>query len=107
MRLTKTEFIDILNSLKEQSDYDKRWVKSLGDVLGGDLSLPNNSRLVNQLFNILHSVFPPKDNVCMIQAFCYDYNYGRADGYKGSVSDLWESLIAEYKKDKEWLEMLG
>lgn len=97
MKFTEGEFIETIESIKDQFSYDKKKVKLIEDSLKHALNTKetvvgpyDNSRLVNQLFKLLHSQFPPLENNCKIQQYCFDHNFER-----GTIKELWEELNKE------------
>lgn len=96
MAITKKEFIEIIEAIRDQSDFDKGKARRLGDLLSADIDPHDNSRLTNLLFKNLHVYFPPVDGVCSIQEFCYDFDFGRMFLNRDPISNLWSSLPNYY-----------
>ncbi|SED11168.1 hypothetical protein SAMN04489761_4310 [Tenacibaculum sp. MAR_2009_124] len=97
MKFTKKQFIETIEAIKGQLDYDKNKTESIEVNLKAQYELEDllvgpydNSRLTNQIFKLLHSQFPPSNEGCKIQQYCFDHNFER-----GSISDLWEELLKE------------
>jgi hypothetical protein len=102
MHITKDTFIKIINTIRDQSDFDSKRALETGSVMGCDLDPYNNSRLVNLLFKLLHEKFLPQAGVCKIQQFCFDLDFGRQglDQIKDPVANLWEELVSGLTKIK-------
>lgn len=97
MKFTKQEFINTIKAIKDQAEFDKQKAGSLSTILECDINPHDNSRLLNQLFRLLHTQFPPKGDFCLIQTFCFDLNFGKhLSTEKDPIEDLWEELINEY-----------
>ena len=92
MCFTKNEFLEIIKALQDQQDIDIYKADSIGKAIGCTLHTYDNSRLVNQLFKTLHKQFPPKNDFCDIQHFCYELNFGRALSPVKTIEQLWEEL---------------
>lgn len=92
MIFSKSDFISTIEAIQEQSDYDRKKTELLENAFEADINPYDNSRLVNAIFKLLHCQFKPKDNRCEIQAFCFDYDFGRVLEPKMSIEELWEEL---------------
>lgn len=94
---TKEKFHKTITALKEQYDIDEKKSEDLSKVLGCDFVPPqDNSRLVNIIFDNLHKQFPPKDDFCEIQTFCYTLNFGRViNTEKDPIDELWDQLTKD------------
>lgn len=92
MTFSKSQFINTIEAIKGQFDYDKKKTELLENAFETDVNPYDNSRLVNAIFKLLHNQFEPKDNRCEIQAFCFDYDFGRALQPKMSIEELWKEL---------------
>lgn len=102
MKFTKQEFIDTINTIKDQIEFDKEKAKSLSDILECDINPHDNSRLLNQFFKLLHKQFPPNGSYCPIHSFCFDLDFGKELEYdKCPIEDLWEELVKNIPTEYE------
>lgn len=92
MCITKIDFLDIITAIKDQHDNDLEKAKKTSDAFECDLSPYDSSRLVNQLFKLLHKQFPPENNFCSIQHFCFELDFGRLATPIKTTEQLWEEL---------------
>lgn len=92
MMFSKSQFINTIEAIKEQSDYDRKKTELLENAFETDINPYDNSRLVNAIFKLFHGQFLPKNNRCLIQEFCFDYDFGREIKPKMSIEELWEEL---------------
>ena len=98
MNLLKKDFRVIIESIRDQYDYDKSRANDLAAIYGVDVNPNDNSVLLKALFGILHLHFPPLENgFCSIQSFCYELDFGRDSGIavnleSDSIDSLWDSL---------------
>lgn len=98
MLFSKSEFKGVIEALRDQYDYDKARSVRLSEIYGVDVMPSDNSRLINALFMLLHSHFPPKADYCPIQAFCWELDFGRSTDIEKSdspIDELWETLQDE------------
>ena len=100
MLFDRQEFIETINALRSQYDFDVDTCKVIGKALNCEFPLNNNSRLTNQVFKLLHKQFPPSTKgYCVIQHFCYEQNFGR-NGSSLTVEILWDCLIKQFSNAK-------
>lgn len=98
MNLLKKDFRMIIESIREQYDYDKKRAQELSDIYGADVNPNDNSFLLDALFGVLHLSFPPLDNgFCSISTFCYELDFGRDSGISvdfdcDPIDSFWDSL---------------
>lgn len=107
---SKEQFVSIINSIKEQRDFDLGYSKRLNALYGwdNDVSIPpyNNSRLENALVKLLQDKYQSvkEKGFCEIEYFINDLDFGR-DIPKGAVLDkgivstpeeLWELLMVKF-----------
>lgn len=85
----------IIEGIKVQYDNDKAVSRRLSEIYGSDINPPNNSRLYNSLFAVLHLHFPPVDGFCRIQTFCWDLDFGRGLDSSDPIAALWDELIVK------------
>jgi len=97
MTITKDLFTQTIEALRDQYDKDTENVNRLSSIYGADIN-PNDNRLItNMLFKFLQLQFPPKNEFCEIEIFCFDQDFGRKTGK--SASDLWEELVKNIEVD--------
>lgn len=89
---TKQLFIDTILAIKNQMEFDMQLARSLSELYDCDINPHNNSRLINQLFKLLHCQFKPVGNYCPIQEFCFDLNFGEELESNNPIEDLWNEL---------------
>lgn len=107
--ITKELFTEIIESLRDQYDYDVATTNTLGKVLkADDLLMYDNTKLTDSLFAVLGLHFPTKANY--IKEFCYELDFGRVLNPGGAIEELWNELIGKEtwyeqseKKTKELL----
>lgn len=100
--ISESEFVKIITSLMKQHDLDVAYCKKLSELINGnDIPVYDNSVLVNCLISYLQGYFPPLHGDCEIERFCFELNFGRANGSDDAViepSDLYYSLIDNLHK---------
>lgn len=72
-------FIDSIEAIKTQSDFDKEYVQKLSSIYGTEhLPLYNNSAIVESLINTISNLFSnPRIAKEEINHYVYDMNFGR------------------------------
>lgn len=98
MRLIdKDTFKKVIESLRDQYDYDVANASILGDVLNyKDAPTYDNSKLTDSIFSLLAINFP-KD-MQDIKVFCYDMDFGRIANIEGAIDELWMELEGKAEK---------
>ena len=89
--MTKDLFIKAIEALQKQCDADYKRASELSAIYGADINPNNNYHLMNAVFAFLHERFPPKNDVCEIQIFCFDQDFGRA--VNQTIENLWYDLL--------------
>ena len=92
MRITKNDFLELITAIRDQHDFDTLKAEKMSEAIECDMNAHDNSRLVNQLFKILHKQFPPKNDFCDIQHFCFELDFGRMANPIKTTEQLWEEL---------------
>lgn len=94
--LTKEKFIEAIEALKEQYDFDASYTKIIEEAFRVDSSSPyDNSNLVNFIMRLLQEKFPAIDGDCAIEHYCYESNFGRVNGNTITAEQLWDQLNAK------------
>lgn len=91
----KQTFINTINVLKEQYDYDEAYTTQLESLIHVE-GIPsyNNSILINHIMGSLQAQFIPLNGDCEIERYCYELNFGYIDGIQRiTPEDLWTALI--------------
>ena len=93
--MTKDLFTKAIVALQKQYDMDNKRASELSTIYGADIDPNNNYYLMNAIFGFLHERFPPKNDVCEIQVFCFDQDFGRA--VNRTIDGLWYELLLQEK----------
>lgn len=91
----KQNFIETINVLKNQYDYDTNY-SALIEVLFQVDSVPpyDNSRLTDHIMGELQKRFPAVNGQCEIERYCCELNFGYLDGKQLiTPKDLWYALV--------------
>ena len=97
--ITKQLFTEIIESLRDQYDYDVATINILEKALKTDaLLMYDNSKLTESLFKVLEAQFPLKSTY--IKEFCYQLDFGRILNPDSAIEELWKELSGE----KTWYE---
>ncbi len=92
----KTEFELMIDSLREQYDIDVEYSMNMGNALGSDVGLYDNSVLSNSILRYLRTYFAPVDGFCEIEHYCYYCDFGRLDdvtGVRETSGELYDRLV--------------
>jgi hypothetical protein len=91
----KQNFIETINVLKNQYEYDTSYCTLLEKLIQADSVPPyDNSKLINHIMGELQKRFPAVDGQCEIERYCYELNFGYADGKQViTPKDLWYALV--------------
>jgi hypothetical protein len=94
MLFTESTFVRTIEVLREQSNYDQSYSRSIESLFGAEnVPLYQNHLLTNHLFLLLQEQFPPKNGVCEIERYCWELNFGFTEGVQMvSPSDLYHRL---------------
>ena len=65
----KTLFIETIEAIIKQVEYDYDVSDKLSEALEADIEPHNNHFITNQLLKILHTQFPPDGHDCPIEMF--------------------------------------
>lgn len=92
---TKETFLMTIDALEKQNEFDRGYANVLSGVLNAsDVQTYDNSSITNLLFTLLQRQFVPVDGNCEIERYCYELNFGWADGNRiYTPEDLWNALI--------------
>lgn len=92
----KSEFELMIDCLREQYDRDVEYSINMGNALGSDIGLYDNSILSNGVLRYLRTYFAPTDDFCEIEHYCYYCNFGRLGdeyGVRETSGELYDRLV--------------
>ncbi|MGZ9736567.1 hypothetical protein [Flavobacterium sp. GNP002] len=100
--ITEDLFVNVIESIRMQMDYDKGRHNALCDALGVDdglIPFYDNSVLIKSLIAMLQLFFPRNaDGFCEIEHYCFDMNFGRLEEQQ-AISPAY--LYCQLVSDKE------
>lgn len=77
--MDKDLFISVIESIREQQAKDIIFANGLSDLLQVDVNPYNNSLLIKTLLDVLRFHFPPVEDFCEIDHYCFFQNFGRVE----------------------------
>lgn len=101
--ITKEIFVDTINSLQKQIEYDIKIGEFIKESFGIEYEavLYDNSIVTMALFKILQHIFPPEKSHCEIEHYCFNLNFGKPtpESEYESPKELYDRLI-KYRKNE-------
>lgn len=95
--ISKETFIDTLQVMQGQLLDNSVKAELLTEAFGVELiNIPNGDVLATQIIKLLQLYFPPIDNFCEIEHFCFGCDFGNFDDcdYMDS-GELYDKLLSE------------
>lgn len=103
IKLEKTLFVAIIESMREQHYYDLKCSESISEIFGIESSgLYNNSKYLVSLMSLLRLHFPvSEDGFCEIEHYCHVLDFGKLGEAYESPESLYDRLVSIENKKRE------